>query len=283
MTNAKARWKARGVGLVKVLIGIALIVIVIGPLLITLFTSFKTKGHMATVSPLLLPPLSEATLDNYRAVFSNKYLWSAFKNSGIIVGVSIVFNILFGSVTAYCLERFRFRFRRLVFSLFYLGMIVPTYVMEISRFKVIQSLGVYNTLWAPIIIYIASDLMQIYIYRQFISQVSVSIDESALIDGAGYPRIFAQIIFPLLAPATATLVIIKAVNIINDMYIPYLYMPKTSLKTLTTFLMNYASAQQGSWQTLSAGIIVVLLPTVLIYLFFQRYIFEGISMGAVKE
>lgn len=283
MYGTKVRWKHRGISALKALICFTLILIIIGPLLITLFTSFKTKGHMATVSPLSLPPLDEATLDNYKAVFSNKYLLTAFKNSFIIQGVSIVFNVLFGSVTAYCLERFRFKFRGLVFSLFYLGMIVPTYVMEISRFKVIQSLGIYNSLWAPIVIYIASDLMQIYIYRQFISQIPVSIEESALIDGASYPRIFAQIVFPLLAPATATLVIIKAVTIINDMYIPYLYMPKTSLKTLTTFLMNYASAQQGSWQTLSAGIIVVLLPTVLIYLFFQKYIFEGISMGAVKE
>lgn len=78
--------------------------------------------------------------------------------------------------------------------------------------------------------------------------------------GCGYFRIFYSIIFPLLAPATATVVILKIVNIVNDMYVPYLYMPKTKLKTLTTFLMNYAGAQQGSWPTLAAAIIVVLSP-----------------------
>ena len=87
----------------------------------------------------------------------------------------------------------------------------------------------------------------------------------------------------LLAPATATVVIIKAITIINDMYIPYLYMPKNKLRTLTTFLMDYANAQQGSWQTLAAGIIVIMLPTILIYVFFQRYILAGIAAGAVKE
>lgn len=87
----------------------------------------------------------------------------------------------------------------------------------------------------------------------------------------------------LLAPAAATVAIIKAITIINDMYIPYLYMPKSALRTLTTFLMDYANAQQGSWQTLAAGIVVVMLPTVLVYLFFQRYILAGVAAGAVKE
>ena len=87
---------------------------------------------------------------------------------------------------------------------------------------------------------------RLYIYRQFISTLPVSLDESALLDGCGYFGLFVRIIFPLLAPATATVVIIKAINIINDMYIPYLYMPKNGLRTLTTFLMNYANAQQGS-------------------------------------
>ncbi|MCQ5146822.1 ABC transporter permease subunit, partial [Enterocloster bolteae] len=95
--------------------------------------------------------------------------------------------------------------------------------------------------------------------RQFISTLPVSLDECALLDGCGYFGLFTRIIFPILAPATATVVIIKAINIINDMYIPYLYMPKNQLRTLTTFLMDYANAQHGSWQSLAAGIIIVML------------------------
>lgn len=267
----------------RYLISIAIVCCVLGPILVIIFASFKTKGDMVSTSPLLLPQLSNMTLDNYRKVLSNKLLVRAFRNSFIIVFVSIVFNVLLGSVTAYCLERFDFKFKKIIFALFIMGMMIPTFVTEIARFKIIKSIGLYNTLGAPIIIYIASDLMQIYIYRQFIAKIPVSLDESALVDGCSYFRLFAQIIFPLLAPATATLLIIKSVNIINDMYIPYLYMPKNNLKTLTTFLMNYAGAQQGSWQNLSAAIVIVMIPTVLIYIFFQKYILEGISAGAVKE
>lgn len=268
---------------IKYIVSVLIILCVIGPILITILASIKTKGGMVNTSPLAFPTSETFTLDNYKHVLSSKMLYNGFKNSFTIVVVSIVFNILFGSVTAYCLERFDFKFKRVVFAMFFLGMLVPTYVTEIARFKIIEGMGLYNTIYAPIIIYIASDLMQLYIYRQFISRIPVSLDESALIDGCGYFRIFGQIIFPLLAPATATLIIIKSVNIINDMYIPYLYMPKNSLKTLTTFLMNFASSQGGSWQKLSAAIVIVMIPTVIIYIFFQRYIFEGISAGAVKE
>ena len=258
--------------LVKQLICMLMVAVVLAPIILVLFASFKTKADMVKISPLLLPPQSRFTLENFQKVLSNKYMLIGFKNTGIILVVSIFFNVMFGTITAFIIERFQFRFKGAIVVLFFIGMLIPSFVTEIARFKVINSLNLYNTLGAPIIIYVASDLMQLYIYRQFISTLPVSLD-----------GLFTRIIFPLLAPATATVVIIKAINIINDMYIPYLYMPKNKLRTLTTFLMDYANAQHGSWQSLAAGIIIVMLPTILIYLFFQRYILAGIAAGAVKE
>lgn len=269
--------------IVKQVICLCMVSIVLAPILLTLFAAFKTKADMVNISPLLLPPFSRVTTDNFQKVLGDKYLLIGFKNTGIILVFSIFFNVLFGTITAFILERFQFRFKNLIMSLFFLGMLIPSFVTEIARFKIINGLGLYNTLGAPIVIYVASDLMQLYIYRQFISTLPVSLDESALLDGCSYFGLFTRIIFPLLAPATATVVIIKAITIINDMYIPYLYMPKNKLRTLTTFLMNYANAQQGSWQNLAAGIIIIMLPTIVIYLFFQKYILAGIAAGAVKE
>ncbi|WP_367925942.1 carbohydrate ABC transporter permease [uncultured Ruthenibacterium sp.] len=268
---------------VKYLVSVVIVAVVIGPLLVTLFTSVKTQVQLGNTSAILPPALSEWTWENYKEVLGAKLLPNAFKNTGIILVISIFFNVLFGSVTAYCLQRFDFRFKKIIMGCFYMGMLVPTFVVEIARFKVIEGLGLYNTLGAPIIIYVASDLMQLYLYMQFVSKIPKALDESALIDGCGYFRIFYRIIFPLLMPATATVIIIKIVNIVNDMYVPYLYMPKTKLKTLTTFLMNYAGAQQGSWPTLAAAIIVVLIPTVVLYLIFHKQITEGLSAGATKE
>lgn len=275
--------KKVSVQILKQLICLCMVIVVIVPILLTLFAALKTRGDMATTSPLLLPSLDRITLENFQKVLQDKYLLIGFKNTGIIMVVSLIFNVMFGTITAFVIERFEFRGKKIVVGLFFMGMLIPTFVTEIARFQIIQGLHLYNTLGAPIIIYVASDLMQLYIYRQFISGLSVALDEAALLDGCSYFGLFTRIILPLLAPATATVCIIKAINIINDMYIPYLYMPKNKLRTLTTFLMNYANAQQGSWQTLAAGIIVIMIPTILIYLFFQNYILAGVAAGAVKE
>lgn len=275
--------KSTAVQILKQIICIGMVLIVLAPILLTLFAAFKTKGDMVTTSPLMLPSFDKITLENFQKVLNDKYLVIGFKNTGIILIVSIFFNVMFGTVTAFIIERFEFRFKKVIVAMFFVGMLIPTFVTEIARFKIINGLHLYNTLGGPIVIYVASDLMQLYIYRQFISTLPVALDESALLDGCGYFQLFARIIFPLLAPATATVVIIKAINIINDMYIPYLYMPKNKLRTLTTFLMNYANAQQGSWQTLAAGIIIIMMPTILIYIFFQKYILAGVAAGAVKE
>ena len=269
--------------IMKQIVCLCMVLIVLAPILLTLFAALKTKGDMATTSPLLLPALNKITFENFKDVITDKYLILGFKNTGIILLISLFFNVMFGTITAFIIERFEFKGKNIVVALFFMGMLIPTFVTEIARFQIIQGLHLYNTIWAPIVIYVASDLMQLYIYRQFISGLSVALDEAALLDGCSYFGLFVRIIFPLLAPATATVCIIKAINIINDMYIPYLYMPKNKLRTLTTFLMNYANAQQGSWQTLAAGIIIIMIPTIAIYIFFQKYILAGVAAGAVKE
>lgn len=267
----------------KQLICLCMVAIVLAPIILTLFAALKTKSDMATTSPLLLPSLDRITFENFKEVLSDKYLLIGFKNTGIILVVSLIFNVMFGTITAFIIERFDFAGKKLVVAMFFIGMLIPTFVTEIARYRIIQGMHLYNTLGAPIVIYVASDLMQLYIYRQFISGISVALDEAALLDGCSYFGLFVRIILPLLAPATATVCIIKAITIINDMYIPYLYMPKNGLRTLTTFLMNYANAQQGSWQLLAAGIIIVMVPTILLYIFFQKYILAGVAAGAVKE
>lgn len=267
--------------MVKQIICLVMVVVVLLPILVTVFAAFKTRADMVNTSPLALP--DNVTLENFKEVFTNKRLWIGLKNTLIILVVSLFFNILLGTITAYIIERFNFKFKKAVVALFFIGMLVPTFVTEIARFKIINGIGLYGTVGAPIVIYVASDLMQLYIYRQFLSTIPTSLDESALLDGCSYFQLFRKIIFPLLAPATATVAIIKSITIINDMYIPYLYMPGNKQRTLTTFLMDYANAQQGSWQTLAAGIVIVMLPTVLLYIFFQRYILAGVAAGAVKE
>ncbi|HBE77078.1 MAG TPA: sugar ABC transporter permease [Firmicutes bacterium] len=273
--------KISGLAVISYAVSIGICIVVLTPLLITVFAAFKAPAQLGLDFPLMPP--RPIFFKNFEQVFRDGNLVVSFKNSFFLAGMSVIFNALMGSMAAYCLNRFDFRLKRLIFGLFFLGMLIPAYVTEIARFGIIKDLGLYNTIFAPIIIYAATDLLQIYIFLQFIQKIPLSLDESAMLDGCTYFGIFWRIIFPLLLPATATLAIIKAVDVLNDMYIPYLYMPGSGLRTMTTMLMAYSSSMYGSWSFLSAAILVIMLPTLLIYLIFQKYIFAGIVAGAIKE
>ena len=156
--------------LLKQIICIGMVLIVLAPIVLTLFAALKTKADMVKTSPLLLPPFARITLENFKKVLGDKYLIIGFKNTGIILAVSIFFNVMFGTMTAFILERFQFRFKNVIMSMFFLGMLIPSFVTEIARFKIINGLGLYNTLGAPIVIYVASDLMQLYICLLYTSR-----------------------------------------------------------------------------------------------------------------
>ena len=143
----------------KQLVCIGMVLVVLAPIVLTLFAAFKTKADMVNTSPLLLPPMERITMENFQKVLGDKYLLVGFKNTGIILVVSIFFNVIFGTITAFILERFEFRMKKVILALFFLGMLIPSFVTEIARFKIINGLGLYNTLGAPIVIYVASDYL----------------------------------------------------------------------------------------------------------------------------
>lgn len=282
MNKKKKLFTKKNIGeVLKIIFFLIITSIVVLPILVTIFAAFKNQAQIGSDFPL--KPPSSFNLENFKVVFKKGHVFVGFKNSAILVVVTVVVNSILSTMVAYCLTRFDFKLKKFYYLLFIIGMLVPAFVTEIARFGIIAKMGIYNTLLAPIVIYIGSDLMQIYIYSQFMQQIPKSIDESAMIDGCSYFKIYWKIIFPMVLPATATLGILKAVDVINDMYIPFLYMPGAKNRTLTTMLMHFAGQKTGSWPQLSAAIIIVMIPTLVIYFVFQKYIFDGIVAGAVKE
>lgn len=265
----------------KHLLLIICVLLIIIPLLSTFFSAFKRPEDIGAT--FTLAPPDYLYLDNFKIAFTEGKLLNGLKNTVILVGVSLICNVILGSMTAYALGRFEFKAKKLLMLLFTLGMIVPTYITEVSRFQVISALKLYNHLAGPILIYISADLMQLYIYFQFMDGIPKSLDESAMLDGLSFFGVYRKIIFPLLLPATAVISIIKAVAIMNDMYITYLYIPSLKLRTLTTTLMYFSGAKSGQYSILCAAIILVMIPALVVYFIFQKQIFNGIVAGAVKE
>jgi multiple sugar transport system permease protein len=207
---------------------------------------------------------------------------SAFGNTAIILVVAIGGTVLIGSMTAYAIDRFRFRFRKAVLALFLVAALVPGVTTQVATFQIVNSFGLFDSLWAPIALYTGTDIVSIYIFLQFVRSIPTSLDEAARLDGANAFTIYRKIIFPLLKPATATVVIVKGITTYNDFYIPFLYMPSEDLGVISTSLFRFKGPFGAHWETISAGAILVILPTLIVFLCLQRHIYNGFTRGATR-
>ena len=255
--------------------------IMILPLAVVLLTSLKTSREVAVSGPLSLPH-HWFNLHNYVVAFGDGHMLTAFVNTAFILIVSIGGTILIGSMTAYAIDRFDFRLKKLVVGLFLFATLVPSVTTQVATFQIVNCLGLFDTRWAPIVLYMGTDIISIYIFLQFIRAIPISLDEAARIDGATSFGVYCRVILPLLKPAIATVVIIKGIAIYNDFYIPFLYMPADNLGVISTSLFRFKGPFGAHWEDISAGAILVILPTLIVFLVLQRFIYNGFTAGATK-
>ncbi|MBM7565233.1 carbohydrate ABC transporter permease [Paenibacillus sacheonensis] len=262
------------------LLSLAVFAVLFPPAVVVLNAFKGTEEY--NVSGVFDLPNSFFNMDNFRTVMNIGHMGRAFYNTGIILALSLIGNILIGTTAAYALGRFDFKLKRAILAGYVLATLIPSVTTQVATFSIIKNLGLFNTHLAPVLLYLGTDVVQIYIFLQFIRGIPFDLDESAMMEGASLFRIFRSVIFPLLIPATATVTIIKTISIYNDMYIPYLYMPAQKLGVVSTSLMKFAGVNSAQWNLISAAVVIILIPTVIIYLFLQRYIFSGIVSGSVK-
>ncbi|WP_405451258.1 carbohydrate ABC transporter permease [Streptomyces achromogenes] len=255
--------------------------VVLVPLAVVFLTSLKTSEEVTDGGALSLPG-DWLNFGNYVTAFNDGKMLSAFVNTAVILLFSITGTVLIGSMTAYAIDRFHFRLKKPVMALFLIATLVPGVTTQVATFQVVNSFGLFNTIWAPVLLYMGTDIVSIYIFLQFIRGIPVSLDEAARLDGANSLTIYWRIILPLLKPAIATVVIIKGITVYNDFYIPFLYMPSEDLGTISTALFRFKGPFGAHWENISAGTILVIVPTLVVFLFLQRYIYNGFAQGATK-
>ncbi|MFG2551221.1 carbohydrate ABC transporter permease [Streptomyces sp. NPDC048581] len=257
-------------------------VVVLLPLAAVLLTSLKSEREMANGSGALAVPEDLLNFHNYATAFQDGRMLSAFANTAIILLFAIGGTVLIGSMTAYAIDRFTFRFRKLVVAMFLIAALVPGVTTQVATFQIVNSFGMFDSLWAPIVLYMGTDIVSIYIFLQFVRSIPTSLDEAARLDGAGAFTIYRRIIFPLLKPAIATVVIVKGITTYNDFYIPFLYLPSEDLGVISTSLFRFKGPFGAHWETISAGAVLVILPTLIVFLVLQRFIYNGFMRGATR-
>ena len=251
------------------------------PVVIILLASFKTTAEFNRGAPFA-PPGNWFNVDNFATALNQGGMLPAFANTTFILVISVAGSVLIGSMAAYAIDRFEFRMKALVLFLFLLAALVPTVTSQVATFKIVNGLGLFNTRWSAIVLYMSTDIISLYIFLQFMRSIPKALDEAALLDGASHWTIYRRVILPLLKPAIVTVVIIKGVFIYNDFYIPFLYMPSRDLPVVATSLFRFRGPYETRWEVIAAGVIIAIIPTLLLFLVLQRWIYNGFARGAVK-
>ncbi len=249
------------------------------PIVAVLFSSFKGREEYAQTDALT-PPTSWFNFDNFVTAFVQGKMLEGFVNTAIVLSVSLVGTILIGSAAAYSLDRFVFRGRTVVLVLFMVATLVPSVTSQVATFQLINRMGLYDSKLALILMFTGTDIIAIYLFIQFMQSIPVSLDEAATLDGANRWTIYWRIILPLLKPAIATVMIIKGIGIYNEFYTPFLYLPSEGM--VSTTLFNFKSTTNTQWEVIAAGTLLVILPSLIVFLLAQKWIYAGLTSGSVK-
>lgn len=251
------------------------------PLVVVFLGSFKSNTEFLSSNVFALP--TEFEWSNYKTAFIDGKVLLGLKNTAILIVVSCTGTILVGTMTAYVLQRFNTVMGKVLKAAFLLATLFPAISMQVTVYRIMNGFHLVGTMAAPIILYIGTDIVSIYIFMQFLDNISYSLDESAIIDGANYFTVFFKIILPLLRPAIATVLIIKVIGIYNDFYTPQLYMPSEELSVVSTSLYRFMGPYGAKWEIIFAGIVICIIPALVIFLALQKQIYAGLVNGSVKE
>ncbi len=257
------------------------VIIFIVPFIFIFLTAAKSRSEAALFEFTL--PSQFQLIDNIREVisFGNYRVLLAMWNSTILTVGSVTLIVLFSALLAFVMQRRRNRVSSVVSSVMLAGLIIPPAV--VPTIFVLQALGIYKTIFGLIMVEVAFTMpFATLILRAFIGTIPAEIDEAAIIDGATPLRLFFWIILPLLRPAMITVILVTSVGIYNDFTSPLYFLPGAQNVTAQLTLYNYMSQFTSQWNLLFADVVVITIPPLILFMFFQRQIVSGMTSGAIK-
>lgn len=276
--KARKRWTASEI-VVMVVLG-ALVLIVSTPVLYALANSFRSYADI-TRDPMGLP--TSFALDNYIQLFQQTDFPEALLNTLIITVATIVLLVAMVPMAAYGIERMGGRTGRWLYILFIAGLMIPFQVRMIPLVKGFDDVGLYSTLTSVVLVHLGGAAsFGILLYCSFIKGIPIEVEEAAHVDGAGRLRTFWLIVFPMLLPVTSAFVIIQALGLWNDFFIPLVFLDSSSAGTINVAINRMVGLLTSQWQLIYTGAILAVIPSVAIFAAFQRYFIKGMSIGAVK-
>lgn len=279
MNNKKKRISPK-----MILLYIGLIVfsvIIISPLIIVFSSSLRSPDNMT--SPLLL--FQEFTFDSYKAAFEKMNYPMHLLNSVITTAGSVIVIVLISSMASYPIARITSKWSKGLYYFFIAGLVIPSQMVIIPLAQNFGRLGIPNTRFTPMIMFITCSLpFSTFLYAGFMKSVPREVEEAAYLDGAGLITRYTRIVFPLLKPATVSVVITQGMWIWNDYFFPMIFTKTMEQKPLPVAMMRFLGDRENpaQWNILFAACVMCVIPLVILFIVLQKQFINGVAAGAVK-
>lgn len=275
--NEQSRKSTRG--LLILLLGVACAIQLL-PFYVTVTTGLKDRTDL---SSQWLFPTSGLTFNNFVTAMERGNILRAIFNSAVITVTSTVLICVLAALAAYPLARRRTLGNKLMLGLIVSLMMVPPLSILVPLYAFMNRLDALNTYWGAILVLTAGQLpLAIFLYASFIRALPSSIDEAAVVDGAGYLTRVFRIIFPMLKPVTATVVIMCSVNVWNEYALSSFLLTSPDRQTIAPAIASFFGSQSNNLGAAAAGSLMAVAPILVAYLFLQRYFISGMVAGAGK-
>jgi len=256
--------------------------IILGILVWVLYSSFKDNVAIYQ-DPWSLP--EKIIWDNYVSAWSTMKMSSYFMNSIIIVFSSIFISLLLSAMITHALTRYEFKGRRALTNLFIFSISVPTQMLLIPLYSQLMNVGLINSRFGLILVYSALWLpFSIFVLMGFFRTVPHEIEESAIMDGCGEFRMFFNIMIPMVQPGLICVAVFNFVAMWNEYMLAMVFASKQNLRTISLgmYALRDSMMYSSNWGGLFAAIIIMLIPSAIIFLTLQKYVIQGLTLGAVK-
>jgi len=259
-----------------------LVLVWLMPFVITMFTSVKSMDELMLGRRWWEPP-KELRFENYATAWQDANMGRYFMNTFIITVPSVLGALFLSSLGAFALAWYDFRLSKTILMIFVGGMLIPFQMLLIPVYRMSISFGVYDSYIGVILFHIAFQLgFCTFFLRNFMKTIPASIFDAAMIDGAGHFLIYRRIVLPLVVPAMAALGILEFTWIWNDYLWSLILIQSDRFKPVTLGLVNLQGQWITSWNVMAAGSIIAAVVPLVVFLLFQRYFIEGLTVGSVK-
>jgi raffinose/stachyose/melibiose transport system permease protein len=249
------------------------------PVYVLAVLAFKPSAERTSI---LVPP-SLPTLDNFARAWNKAHLAAAFFNNVLITLAATALVVVLGSLAAYPLCRRQTRLNRAIGNLIVSCLVVPPLTILVPLYKFMADIHGINARWSMVLVLAAFQLpLCVFLYRNFLRSVPEELDEAAILDGCNAFTVFTRILFPVLKPVTASVVILCGIQVWNDYQFSVFFLQRTEVRTIAISLSQFVSQYQNDLSLVSAGCILGIVPAAVAYIFLQKYFMKGLADGAVK-